>query len=99
MADRLTPLYEETGRSKDAKELAGEAKRAGPAYGSGVGVRRTVELVEGGDRAVVRDTATEWAKVQEVLRLGPVGRRLTAAQHVLRLRPQCPVVETEIVRR
>ncbi len=58
IADRLTLLYKETGRLREAKEFAGEAKRAGPAYGSGVGVRRTVELVEGGDRAVVRDTAT-----------------------------------------
>jgi tetratricopeptide (TPR) repeat protein len=58
IAERLALLYEETGRSKEAKELAGEAKGAGPAYGSGVSVRRTVELVEEGDRAIVRDTAT-----------------------------------------
>jgi tetratricopeptide (TPR) repeat protein len=57
IAERLASLYEETGRVKEAQGVAGSASRAGPPA-SGMSVRRTVDLVEDGDRAIVRDSAT-----------------------------------------
>jgi hypothetical protein len=50
IAERLASLYEETGRVKEAQGMAGSASRAGPPA-SGMSVRRTVDLVEDGDRA------------------------------------------------
>lgn len=58
IAERLAGLYRETGREKEARELAGGATRRGPAKSYGASVRRTVDLVETGDRALVRDSAT-----------------------------------------
>ncbi|MDQ6803833.1 MAG: SEC-C metal-binding domain-containing protein [Actinomycetota bacterium] len=57
IATRLAGLYEETGRDKEARELASTATRHAPVK-SGMSVRRTVDLVEADDRAVVRDSAT-----------------------------------------
>ncbi len=57
IADRLVMLYQETGRAEEAATLAAEAKRSSRSK-SGVSVRRTVDLEDAGDRAVVRDTAT-----------------------------------------
>jgi hypothetical protein len=57
IADRLVLLYRETGRDEEADALAAEAKRiSGSKYGTSV--RRTIDLEDAGDRAVVRDTAT-----------------------------------------
>jgi hypothetical protein len=57
IADRLVLLYRETGRDEEADALAAEAKRISRSN-SGVSVRRTIDLEDAGDRAVVRDTAT-----------------------------------------
>lgn len=57
IADRLVLLYRETGRDEEAEALAAEAKRISRAN-AGVSVRRTIDLEDAGDRAVVRDTAT-----------------------------------------
>jgi tetratricopeptide (TPR) repeat protein len=57
IADRLVLLYRETGRDEEADALAAEAQRiSGSNYGASV--RRTIDLEDAGDRAVVRDTAT-----------------------------------------
>ena len=50
-------LYRETGRDEEAEALAAEAKRISRSN-SGVSVRRTIDLEDAGERAVVRDTAT-----------------------------------------
>ena len=57
IADRLVLLYRETGRDEEAAALAAEAKRISRSN-SRVSVRRTIDLEDAGDRAVVRDTAT-----------------------------------------
>lgn len=57
IADRLVMLYRETGRDEEADALAAEARRTVPST-AGVSVRRTIDLVDAGDHAVVRDTAT-----------------------------------------
>jgi hypothetical protein len=57
IADRLVLLYRETGRDEEAEAFAAEAKRISRSN-SGVSVRRTIDLEDAGDRAVVRDTAT-----------------------------------------
>lgn len=57
IADRLVLLYRETGRDEEAEALAAEAKRISRSN-SGVSVRRTINLEDAGDRAVVRDTTT-----------------------------------------
>jgi tetratricopeptide (TPR) repeat protein len=57
IADRLVLLYRETGRDEEAEVLAAEARRISRSN-AGVRVQRTIDLEEGGDRAVVRDTAT-----------------------------------------
>jgi uncharacterized protein YchJ len=57
IADRLVLLYRETGRDEEAEALATEAKRISR-WNSGVSVRRTIDLEDAGDRAVVRDSAT-----------------------------------------
>jgi tetratricopeptide (TPR) repeat protein len=55
IAERLAQLYEETGRGK--VEFADGARRVSAAK-SGMSVRRTVDLVDAGDRVAVRDSAT-----------------------------------------
>jgi uncharacterized protein YchJ len=57
IAGRLVLVYRETGRDEEAEVLAAEAKRSSSAN-AGVSVRRTIDLEDDGDRAVVRDTAT-----------------------------------------
>jgi tetratricopeptide (TPR) repeat protein len=57
IADRLVMLYREAGRDGEADALTAEARRTGRSN-SGVSVRRTIDLVDAGDHAVVRDTAT-----------------------------------------
>ena len=57
IADRLVRPYRETGRDEEAEALAAEAKRISRSN-SGVSVRRTIDLEDAGERAVVRDTAT-----------------------------------------
>ncbi len=57
IADRLVLLYRETGRNGEAEALAAQAKGISRSDSS-VSVRRTIDLEEAGDRAVVRDTAT-----------------------------------------
>ena len=57
IAARLAHLYEETGRGTQALEFADDARRVSAAK-SGISVRRTVDLVQAGDRAAVRDSAT-----------------------------------------
>ena len=57
IADRLAMLYRETGRDGEADALTAEARRTGRSN-AGVSVRRTIDLVDAGDHAVVRDTAT-----------------------------------------
>ena len=57
IADRLVMLYRETGRDEEAAALGADAKRISRSK-SGVSVRRTIDLKDAGDRAVVRDTAT-----------------------------------------
>jgi tetratricopeptide (TPR) repeat protein len=57
IADRLVLLYRETGRNEEAEALAAEAKRS-RREDCGVRVRRTIDLEDAGDRAVVRDTTT-----------------------------------------
>jgi tetratricopeptide (TPR) repeat protein len=57
IADRLVLLYRDTGRDEEAEALAAEAKRLSRSN-SRVSVRRTIDLEDAGDRAVVRDTAT-----------------------------------------
>jgi tetratricopeptide (TPR) repeat protein len=57
IADRLVQVYRETGRDEEAEALSAEAKRITRAN-AGVSVRRTIDLEDAGDRAVVRDTAT-----------------------------------------
>jgi uncharacterized protein YchJ len=57
IADRLVLLYRETGRDEEAEALADEAKRISRSN-SGVSVRRTIDLEDADDRAVVRDAAT-----------------------------------------
>ena len=57
IADRLVMLYRETGRNQEADALAAEARRTGRSN-AGVSVRRTIDLVDAGERAVVRDTTT-----------------------------------------
>ncbi len=57
IADRLVLLYRETGRDEEAEELAAEAKRITRAN-AGVSVRRTIDVEDAADRAVVRDKAT-----------------------------------------
>jgi hypothetical protein len=54
-------LYRETGRDEEAEALAAEAKRISGSN-SGVSVRRTLDLEDAGDRAVVRDMATATAE-------------------------------------
>jgi uncharacterized protein YchJ len=50
-------VYRETGRDEEAEALSAEAKRISRSN-VGVSVRRTIDLGDAGDRAVVRDTAT-----------------------------------------
>jgi uncharacterized protein YchJ len=57
IADRLVLLYRETGRDEEAEALSAEANRISRSN-SGVSVRRTIQLEDAGERAVVRDTAT-----------------------------------------
>jgi tetratricopeptide (TPR) repeat protein len=57
IADRLVLVYRETGRDEEAEALAAEAKQISRSN-SRVSVRRTIDLEDAGDRAVVRDTAT-----------------------------------------
>ena len=57
IADRLVLLYRETGRDEEAAALEAAAKRISRSN-AGMSVRRTIELKDAGDRAVVRDTAT-----------------------------------------
>lgn len=57
IADRLALLYRETGRDEEAEKLAVEAKRISRSN-SGMRIRRTIDLEDAGERAVVRDTAT-----------------------------------------
>jgi len=57
IADRLVMLYRETGRAGEAAALGAEAKRISRSN-AGMSVRRTIDLKDAGDRAVVRDTAT-----------------------------------------
>jgi len=57
IADRLVLLYRETNHDEEAEALAAEAKRISRSN-SGVSVRRTIDLEDAGDRAIVRDTAT-----------------------------------------
>jgi tetratricopeptide (TPR) repeat protein len=57
IAERLAHLYEETGRGNEALEFADHARRVSAAK-SGISVRRTVDLVDAGDHAAVRDNAT-----------------------------------------
>ena len=57
IAERLAHLYEETGRGNEALEFADHARRVSAAK-SGISVRRTVDLVDAGDHAAVRDSAT-----------------------------------------
>jgi hypothetical protein len=57
IAERLAQLYEETGRGKEALKFADHARRVSAAK-SGMSVRRTVDLVDAGDRVAVRDSAT-----------------------------------------
>jgi tetratricopeptide (TPR) repeat protein len=57
IADRLVLLYRETGRDGEAEALAAEAKRTSLSN-AGVSVRRTIDLEDARDRAVLRDTTT-----------------------------------------
>ena len=58
IADRLVLLYRETGRDEEAEALSAEAKRISRSNSNGVSLRRTIDVEDAGDRAVVRDTAT-----------------------------------------
>jgi tetratricopeptide (TPR) repeat protein len=57
IADRLVLLCGETGRHEEAETFAADIKRISRST-SGVSARRTIDLQDAGDRAVVRDTAT-----------------------------------------
>ena len=58
IADRLVLLYRETGRDEEAEALSAEAKRISRSNSNGMSLRRTIDVEDAGDRAVVRDTAT-----------------------------------------
>ena len=56
IAERLAHLYEETGRGNEALEFADHAARERSEIW--MSVRRRVDLVDAGDHAAVRDSAT-----------------------------------------
>ncbi len=85
IADRLVLLYRETGRDEEAEALAAEAKRISR-WSAGVSVRRTVDLQDAGDRAVVRDTATATVDGERF----PLDRMMEIVEALDAARPSTP---------
>ncbi|MGP0052310.1 MAG: SEC-C metal-binding domain-containing protein [Solirubrobacteraceae bacterium] len=78
-------LYRETGRDEEAEALAAEAKRISR-WSAGVSVRRTVDLQDAGDRAVVRDTATATVDGERF----PLDRMMEIVEALDAARPSTP---------